>query len=101
MVKRLVNGDINMSNRKIAAKRIKERYGPFDLLDDDDSEYYEELVQSLTEWLDDGGGTYTTGNRDAPRKGQLPSSPTTHPFYITYHERTLNEAYQNNLQCNA
>lgn len=45
-----------MSNRKIAAKRIKERYGPFDLLDDDDSEYYEELVQSLTEWLDDGGG---------------------------------------------
>jgi hypothetical protein len=50
--------DINMSNRKIAAKRIKERYGPFDLLDDDDSEYYEELVQSLTEWLDDGGDLY-------------------------------------------
>ncbi len=69
MVKRLVNGDINMSNRKIAAKRIKERYGPFDLLDDDDSEYYEELVQSLTEWLDDGGGPIRLATVMRPERG--------------------------------
>lgn len=41
--------------RKQAVKRVKERYGPFDLLDEDDAAYYEELVSDLCQWLENGG----------------------------------------------
>lgn len=41
--------------RKQAARRVKERYGPFDLLNDDDAAYFNELVADLCQHLEDGG----------------------------------------------